>query len=83
MRAEVYAAARTAAWGGVLLMAALHVQASVLPPHRPPTVITHCGQVTTVFTTTKTGYVKHIGADAIRIANKVPYNLRIESGCSN
>lgn len=66
--------------GLAVLLVGVEARASWIPPHHP-TVITRCGQVTTVFTSTRTGFLRHTGADAIRIANKVPFNLRVESGC--
>lgn len=63
------------------LLIVVQAHASWIPP-RHATVITRCGQVTAVYTSTRAGFQRHTGADAIRIANKIPFNLRVESGCS-
>lgn len=54
--------------------------ASLIPPHHA-TVITECSQPTAVYVTTKTGWKVYRGAQALKMANKLPFNLRVESGC--
>ena len=63
-----------------LALAAGTASASFIPPH-VSTVVTHCGQVSAVYVTSKTGFQRFEGPVAIEMSRKVPFNLYVESGC--
>lgn len=70
---------------GLSLVAALAVapaaKASCCIPPRHPIVVTSCGKVEAVYVTTKTGFTRYDGPIAVRYAQYVPLNQRIDSGC--
>jgi hypothetical protein len=56
-------------------------RASCCIPPQHPIVVTSCGKVAAVYVTTKTGFAKYDGPIAVRYAQYVPLNQRIDSGC--
>lgn len=54
-----------------------------IPPHQRPLVVTSCGKVEAVYVMTKKGFARHDGPIAIRMAQYVPPNQRVDSGCSH
>lgn len=62
------------------LMIAGAASASCCIPPRHVTVVTSCGKVT-VYVTTKKGFAAYDGPVAVRYAQYVPFNQRVDSGC--
>lgn len=61
--------------------AATSAQASCCIPPKHPLVVTSCGKVEAVYVTTKKGFLKYDGPIAVRMAQYVPLNQRVDSGC--
>lgn len=57
--------------------------ASCCIPPKHPLVVTSCGKVAAVYVTTKKGFLKYDGPIAVRMAQYVPLNQRVDSGCSH
>lgn len=69
----------------VFCLAALTIagaaSASCCIPPRHATVVMSCGKVEAVYVTTKRGFAKYDGPVAVRYAQYVPLNQRVDSGC--
>lgn len=66
----------------VALIVGSAAYASCCIPPRHALVVTSCGHVEAVYVTTKKGFLKYDGPIAVRMAQYVPSNKRVDSGCA-